>query len=339
MRRKLRHLLVFLIIILEELNTPAADRSWLVSDKPENSSSNESSPISPSRLVLIGSMFGVVPGTILIVAILLTAWYKRRTKEGPNHTVVGTNTNSVMDGGHSQTGQGQSQANNQSLKVGNISHDEVQTDEVESNTMYVEGPTSTNGHNQTGQGQYQAITESNPNTTAAVVTSDHIPTEQGQSQAITESNTNATATTVVVTSDHIRIGQGQYQAITKSNTNTTTAVVTSGHNLPGQGQSQTIIESNANTTITVTSDHIPTGQGQYPNITKLLDAGTKLYGTESTTSQLNLPYETQEDQTGQDQYLSETITNDLDIVNMHYATAPTATASELNSLYENMDTP
>ncbi|KAI8515649.1 hypothetical protein Bbelb_064620 [Branchiostoma belcheri] len=337
MRRKLRHLLVFLIIILEKLNTPAAGQSWLVSDKPENSSSNESSPLSPSRPV-IGSMFGVVPGTILIITILLTAWYKRRTKEGLNHTVVGTNTNSVMDGGHSQTGQGQSQANNQSLKVGNLSRDEVQTDEVESNTMYVEGPTSKKGHNQTGQGQYQAITESNPNTTAAVVTSDHIPTEQGQSQAITESNTNAT--TVVVTSDHIRIGQGQYQTITKSSTNITTAVETNGHNQPGQGQSQTIIKSNANTTTTVvTSGHIPTGQGQYPNITKFLDAETKLYGTESTASQLTSPYENQQDRTGQDEYLNETITNDLDAVNMHYATVPTATASELNSLYKNMDTP
>ncbi|KAI8515648.1 hypothetical protein Bbelb_064610 [Branchiostoma belcheri] len=211
MRRKLRHLLVFLLIILEELNTPAADQSWLVSDKPEISGSNESSPLSPSRLVLIGSMFGVMPGTALIVTILLTAWYKRKTKEGLNHNAI-------------------------------------------------EGPTSTNGHNQTGQGQYQAITESNTNTTAAVVTSDHIPTGQGQSQVNTKSNTNTTLT----------------------------AAVTSGHNQPGQGQYQTIIESNANTTTTVvTSDHIPTGQGQDPNITKFLDAGTKLYGTESTASQLN----------------------------------------------------
>ncbi|KAI8498110.1 corticospinal neuron axon guidance through spinal cord [Branchiostoma belcheri] len=284
MRRKLRHVLVLLIIMLDKLNTPAAGQSWLVSDKPQSISSNASSPLSAFPLVLIGSMFGVVPGSILIVTLLLTAWYKRRTKRGLNHNAVGT----IIDVGHSKIGQDQSHANNQSLKVGNLSRDEIQTDEVESNTRYVGGPTYVNGHNQTEQGQYQAITESNANTISTVVTSDHNQTGQGQYQPITESNQDTTA--AEVTSDHIPTEQGQTQAMTESNANTTTAVVT--------------------------SDHIPTGQGQYPNIAKSLDAGNKLYGTESTASQVNSPYENQYDLTGQDQYINETITNDLDALNI-----------------------
>ncbi|KAI8515651.1 hypothetical protein Bbelb_064640 [Branchiostoma belcheri] len=301
MRRKLRHLLVFLLVILEELNTPAADRSWLVSDKPENSSSNESSPISPSRLVLIGSMFGVVPGTIMIVTILLTAWYKRRTKEWLNHNVVGTNTNTVIDAGHSKIGQDQSHANNQSLKVGNLSRDEIQSDEVESNTTYVEGPTYANDHNQTEQGQFQDITESNANTKAAVVTSDHISTEQSQTQAITESNTNST--TAVVTSDHNQTGQDQSQAISEFNTRTTTAVETGDHIPTEQDQSQAISEFNTSTTtavVTSSHDQYPvdthrdqTGQGQPEAITQSLDAGNISYGTGPTASHLNSLYENQ----------------------------------------------
>ncbi|KAI8498135.1 corticospinal neuron axon guidance through spinal cord [Branchiostoma belcheri] len=343
MRRKLRHLLLFLIIILEELNTPAAGQSWLecsfVSDKPQSISSNASSPISALPLVLIGSMFGVVPGTVLIVTILLTGWYKRRTKRGLNHNAVGTNTNSVMDGGHSKTGQDHSHANNQSLKVGNLSRDEIQSDEVESNTTYVEGPTYANGHNQTGQGQFQVITESNTNTTTAVVTSDHNQTGQGQSQAISESNTNTT--TAVVTSDHNQTGQDQSQAITESNTSTTTAVVTSDHIPTEQGQSQAISEFNTSTTtavVTNSHDQYPidthrdqTGQGQPEAITEPLDAENVSDGTGPTASHLNSLYENQHDQTGQGQ--PEAITQSLDAGNMSYGTGPTA--SHLNSLYEN----
>eukprot|EP00058_Branchiostoma_floridae_P007289 XP_002592777.1 hypothetical protein BRAFLDRAFT_65356 [Branchiostoma floridae] len=127
-------------------------------------------------------------------------------------------------------------------------------------------------------GQYQAITQSNQNTTAAVITSgldqqyedmapQHNQTGQGQSQAITESNTNTTAAVITSGLDqqyedmapqHNQTGQGQFQATTESNKSTTAAVMTSGldqqyedmapqHNQTGQVQSQAITESNTNT--------------------------------------------------------------------------------------------
>ncbi|KAI8514716.1 Bax inhibitor 1 [Branchiostoma belcheri] len=73
-----------------------------------------------------------------------------------------------MASGHDQTGQGQSQANIQSLNVGNLSHNEVLA-ALQPNTMYVDVKTPTkdeastemaSGHDQTGQGQSQANIQS-----------------------------------------------------------------------------------------------------------------------------------------------------------------------------------
>eukprot|EP00058_Branchiostoma_floridae_P025686 XP_002611176.1 hypothetical protein BRAFLDRAFT_88425 [Branchiostoma floridae] len=122
-------------------------------------------------------------------------------------------------------------------------------------------------------GQIQAITDSNPNTTAALMTSGHDPqydgvdkqhnqTGQGQSQAITQSNPNTTTALMTSVYDHQyedidkqhnQTGQGQSQAITDSNPNTTVALMTSDdyhqyedvdkqHNQTEQGQSQAIIQ-------------------------------------------------------------------------------------------------
>ncbi|KAI8485565.1 hypothetical protein Bbelb_367590 [Branchiostoma belcheri] len=80
MGRKLRHLLVFLLIILEEINTPSAG-------------SDEA-------------------GIAIFATIGRAVWYKRRNKLG---LAVGNNTNTIMASGHDQTGQGQSQANIQTI--------------------------------------------------------------------------------------------------------------------------------------------------------------------------------------------------------------------------------
>ncbi|XP_035685258.1 decorin-like [Branchiostoma floridae] len=59
--------------------------------------------------------------------------------------------------------------------------------------------------------------------------------------AISESKTNTTA--AVVTSGQSQTGQGQPQAIAESNPNTTAAVVTSGEDQTGQGDLQAIADS------------------------------------------------------------------------------------------------
>ncbi|KAI8500282.1 hypothetical protein Bbelb_218480 [Branchiostoma belcheri] len=99
-----------------------------------------------------------------------------------------------------------------------------------------------------------------------------VKTGQGQSQANTESNTNTTAT--VLTSDddnqyedidnpRVKTGQGQSQTNTESKTNNTATVMASGNDQTGQGQSQANTESDTNTTSTVmTSGHDQAWQGQ-----------------------------------------------------------------------------
>ncbi|KAI8506636.1 hypothetical protein Bbelb_160630 [Branchiostoma belcheri] len=255
----------------------------ITSDKPE-------SALFPLPF-LISSFCGPVIGIVLIGTILVTVWYKRRTRHPPlgsNPGVVGSNTNtavSVMSSGHDQRRQGHSQANIQSLTVGNPSNGQVMA-ALKRNAGYAGVGTAPNeqaytemasGHNQAGQGQSQAITEFNTNTTTVMTNGDdhqyedidnhRVEAGQGQCQVITESNTNTSAT--VMTSGHDQTGQGQSQVITESNTNTTATVMTSGHDQTGQGQSQVITESNTNATATVmTSGHDQTGQGQSQVITE-----------------------------------------------------------------------
>eukprot|EP00058_Branchiostoma_floridae_P017150 XP_002602638.1 hypothetical protein BRAFLDRAFT_81918 [Branchiostoma floridae] len=131
-----------------------------------------------------------------------------------------TNTTAVVEASsYDQAGQGQSQAVTESLDTGNMSYGTGPTASqlnslynVES--QYQDSNIRTSSHSQTRQGQSQAIIESNPNTTAVVVTSGNDQTGQGQSQAITESNPSTTA--AVVTSGHDQTGQGQSQAFTGS---------------------------------------------------------------------------------------------------------------------------
>ncbi|KAI8497202.1 hypothetical protein Bbelb_251510 [Branchiostoma belcheri] len=198
-----------------------------------------------------------------------------QTGQGQSRAITESNTNTtatVVASGHDQTGQGQSQANTETLDATNLSYGTGLT-VSQLNSLYKTTTVMASGHDQIGQGQSQTITESNTNTTATVMASGHDQTGQGQSQAITESNTNTTAT--VVASGHDQIGQGQSQAITESNTNTTATVVASGHDQTGQGQSQAITESNTNTTATamasatvMTSGDDQTKQGQSQAITE-----------------------------------------------------------------------
>ncbi|XP_019632664.1 PREDICTED: uncharacterized protein LOC109476223 [Branchiostoma belcheri] len=141
-----------------------------------------------------------------------------KTGQGQSQAITESNTNTtatVTTSGHDQTGQGQSQANIQSLKVkvGNLSHDEVLA-ALQPNTMYVAVKTPpkddasseiANSNDQTGQGQSQA--------------------GQGQSQTNTECNTNTTAT--VMTSNDDQTGQRRQASTEKI----------SGHDQTGQGQS------------------------------------------------------------------------------------------------------
>eukprot|EP00058_Branchiostoma_floridae_P025640 XP_002611130.1 hypothetical protein BRAFLDRAFT_88471 [Branchiostoma floridae] len=153
---------------------------------------------------------------------------------------------------HDKIEQGQSLVKTKSLKVGNLSHDEVLA-ALDPNPMYADvgalpnGQTSTamiSGQGQTGQGQSQAIAEHYTNTTAAVVTSghdhqyihvdnDHDQTGQGQSQAIAESleSRNLSYGTGPTASQQNALYKvvGQSEATNKSISNSTATVVTSGH--------------------------------------------------------------------------------------------------------------
>ncbi|KAI8497211.1 hypothetical protein Bbelb_251600 [Branchiostoma belcheri] len=300
MGRKLRHLLIFLLLILKEPNMPEA-KDWLASipelsifknpwqcdckmanfwqnlietpkvlkqitcARPANLAGQKLKDVSPKDLisVVVGS---VVP---LAVGVMFTLWCKRMLKNsdsGSNASPAlhSTNTTAVvatLTSGHD--------------------HQYEDVDQLD----------------QTGQGQSQTITGSNTNTTATVVTSgddhqyvnsgQHDQTGQGQSQTITESYTNPTATVMASGDDpqyensgqQDQTGQGQSQTITESYTNPTATVMTSGddsqyvnsgqHDQTGQGQSQTITESYTNTTATVVaSGHDQTGQGQSQAITE-----------------------------------------------------------------------
>ncbi|KAI8503855.1 Bax inhibitor 1 [Branchiostoma belcheri] len=119
----------------------------------------------------------------------------------PMYVDVKHPTSTEMASGHDQTGQDQSQTNIQSLKVGDLSYDEVLA-ALQPNTMYVDVE---HNYSETGQGQSQPLGESNPKTTATVMTSGHDQAGQGQSQTNTESSTNTTAT--VMTSGHDVTGQ------------------------------------------------------------------------------------------------------------------------------------
>ncbi|XP_019615373.1 PREDICTED: uncharacterized protein LOC109463101 [Branchiostoma belcheri] len=307
MGRKLRHLLIFLIIILKEPNMPEAVCSCapsaplITSDKPESATSFNLS-------LLVGSVCGSGAGLFVLIGTILGAvWYKRRTRHPP----VGLNPS------NSNT--------NTAVPFRNPSRSQLLA-ALQSNPIYSdvkapqENPISTEmaiGHDQTGQGQSQTIT----NTTADVMASGddhhyedvdnhHDQTGQGQSQAITESNANTTAT--AMTSGHNQTGWGQSQAITESNTNTTATAMTSGHDQTGQGQSQANIQS-----LTVLTHN---------QILAALKPNFMQVGVET------LPKELASCQEQASQVQSQAIPEFLDTRNPSYGTGQTA--SQRSSLYQ-----
>eukprot|EP00058_Branchiostoma_floridae_P019764 XP_002605254.1 hypothetical protein BRAFLDRAFT_126592 [Branchiostoma floridae] len=184
---------------------------------------------------------------------------------------------------HNQTEQGQSQAINELLDARNLSYGTGPTASHQNSLYKVVGQYQTiiksNSNN--------TAAESNSNTTAGVVNSGHYQCEdmtqhnqtgQGQSQAITESNPDTTARVLSSCHDqkyedmnqHNHVGQGQsqttiqslnvenlsqnevlaalkpnpmYAAVGTPSHDQTSTVMTGGHDQAGQGQSQTTIQS------------------------------------------------------------------------------------------------
>eukprot|EP00058_Branchiostoma_floridae_P025684 XP_002611174.1 hypothetical protein BRAFLDRAFT_88427 [Branchiostoma floridae] len=228
------------------------------SDEPEDGISNESVPNSPT-LILIGSFCGSIAGIALIGTVILTIWYKRRTRNPPQDPSSGPNSNIAM------------------------------------RNLNMTGTVVTNDDYHTRQGQSQSITESNPNTTADVVTGDHgHPYEdmnqhnqagQGQSQVIVEARNPSYGTGQIDSMQSpLYKAVGQSQAVNEFNPNTTATLMKNGQyhqyedidkqpNQTGKGQSQAITQSNAITTAAVVTGrhdhqyedvdkHDQTGQGQ-----------------------------------------------------------------------------
>ncbi|KAI8490591.1 Bax inhibitor 1 [Branchiostoma belcheri] len=351
MGRKLRHVLIFLLIILKEPNIPEADCSCIpklqfirLDLQNNNLSSIPLTLLSMGAIELGGnpwqcdcSVCGSVAG---IVVIGITIWYKIRAR----HPLLGLNPNAVFG--------------NKTTATETVSDDDHQYEQVD------------NRHDQTRQRQSQAITESNTNTTETVMTSADDHKGQGQYQDLIKVNTNAKA--IVMTCGRDQTGQGQsqtsvddrqyedtdaprvntrrakFQAIAESNIKTTATVMSSGQDQTGQGQSQAIVESNTNTIATVsTSGDDQTGQGQGQAVTESFDVRNLFYGTEPTASEHNCVYKavTQSqtitntavvmtsghDQTRQSQYVA--IAESLDERNISYCTTG-LTASQLNSQYK-----
>eukprot|EP00058_Branchiostoma_floridae_P014382 XP_002599870.1 hypothetical protein BRAFLDRAFT_95559 [Branchiostoma floridae] len=221
MGRKLRHLLIFLLIILKELNMPEAGCSC-----------KSSSHCKCSNLDLT-SIPQNLPPTLygLDLKPTVLSGHDHQYEDVDNKITTNTATSDDdhqyedIDKKHNQKGQGQSQAT------------------TKFNTNTTAAIVTASGHDH----QYEDVDQ-------------HNKTDQGQSQATTKFNTNTTATVVTIGRDHQyedmnQLNQtrlGQSQATTKFNTSNPVAVVNSGnnnqnedidkqHNQTGQGQSQAII--------------------------------------------------------------------------------------------------
>ncbi|XP_078693784.1 uncharacterized protein LOC144923289 [Branchiostoma floridae x Branchiostoma belcheri] len=147
-----------------------------------------------------------------------------QTGQGQSQANTASNTNTtaaVMTSGHDQTGQGQSQANIQSLKVGNLSHNEFA---LQPNPVYldVKSPPKdasteiANSNDQTGQGQSQAVTESLDVRNLSYGTGQTASQQNSVYKVVTQSQTITNTAAIVMTSGDDQTGQGQSQAITES---------------------------------------------------------------------------------------------------------------------------
>ncbi|KAI8483755.1 corticospinal neuron axon guidance through spinal cord [Branchiostoma belcheri] len=290
-------------------------RATLTSPLAITSEKPESAPSFPIP-VLIGSVCGSVAGIVLIGAIILTLWYKiksRRPSSGLSPNVVVVNTNTAVSvlaiaNGNPRVKAERGLDNIQSLNVGNLSHNQVLA-ALKPNPMYA-GNAAVSVMASGDDHEYEDVDKP------------RVKTGQSQSQANTESNTNTKATVMASGDNHqyedvdtprVKTGQGQSQANTESNTNTTATDMTGGHGLTGQSQYQPLIKANTNTTAVVMTNKA--GQGQSQTNTETLDGRNLSYGTEPTASQLNSLYNTAtlmtsgQDQTGQGQSQANTESN------------------------------
>ncbi|KAI8484801.1 hypothetical protein Bbelb_373980 [Branchiostoma belcheri] len=218
MGKKQRHLLIFFLIILKELNTTEEGYCCRLCDNPSSHCSKGLDRI-PENLP---------------TSISDTNYTATVMTSGDDHQYEDIDSNRV------KTGQGQSQTNPNTATVVVSGHDQTYQGQYQPLTKSNTNTTATvmtSGHDQTGQ--YQPLIKSNTNTTATVMVSGHDQTYQGQYQPLTKSNTNTTAT--VMTSGHDQTGQ--YQPLIKSNTNTIATVMVSRDDHKRQGQSQLITES------------------------------------------------------------------------------------------------
>eukprot|EP00058_Branchiostoma_floridae_P025721 XP_002611211.1 hypothetical protein BRAFLDRAFT_71171 [Branchiostoma floridae] len=135
MGRKLRHLLMFLLIILKEPNmqvdgwfwgsTPKVDRSCAPSLRcdcalsPFCPCNNRGLTSIPQNLPTFIYWLDLTAGIALVGTVILTIWYKRRTKNPPSDPSSGPNSNialsnlpaTVVTSGHDQTEQGGTESN------------------------------------------------------------------------------------------------------------------------------------------------------------------------------------------------------------------------------------
>ncbi|KAI8514169.1 Bax inhibitor 1 [Branchiostoma belcheri] len=216
MGRKLRHVLIFLLIILKEPYMPEAPCLRRTRNPPLGRNPGPG---------VVGS------NTNTAVSVMASGHDHQYEDIENNHDSTGqgqhqtnANTATVMTSGHDQTGQGQSQAITRSLDVSNLSYGTDLTASQQS-ALYKDvtqchattdtAIVMTSGHDQTGQGQYQAITETLDARNLSYGTGPTATQQISLNEAISNSQT-ITNTAFVMTSGHDQTGQGQYQAITES---------------------------------------------------------------------------------------------------------------------------
>eukprot|EP00058_Branchiostoma_floridae_P005196 XP_002590684.1 hypothetical protein BRAFLDRAFT_89485 [Branchiostoma floridae] len=166
-----------------------------------------------------------------------------------------------------------------------------------------------NQHDQTGQGQSLIVGNLSHNAVLAALKPNTMYAGVGTPSKVQ-----------TPTSGHDQTGRGQSQASTESTISTTAAVVTSGHDQTGHGQCQAITESTTSTTAAaVTSGH------------DQIEQGKSQASTESLTSAHDHQYK-DEDKTEQGQ--SQAIAETIDAGNYSHGTG--MTGSQPNPLYKSV---
>ncbi|KAI8495069.1 Bax inhibitor 1 [Branchiostoma belcheri] len=234
MNRKLRHVLIFLLIILKEPKMPEGLNPCVVVGINTNTAASVMA--SGDDQAGQGQSQAVTASTTNTTATVMASGddhpYENidnprvKTGQGQSQANTASNTNTtatVMTSGHDQRGQGQSQVNIQTLNVGNLSHNEMLA-ALQPNPVYldVKSPPKdasteiANSNDQTGQGQSQAVTESLDVRNLSYGTGQTASQQNSVYKAVTQSQTITNTAAIVMTSSHDPTGQSQSQAITES---------------------------------------------------------------------------------------------------------------------------